>query len=74
MTNETKYNIHLNTNSSTRGIIIENLVEGMKYCVKVAAYTKIGTGPFSQPFKCVEMSKRISDEILFHFYLFFLFI
>ena len=56
MTNETKYNIHLNTNSTTRGIIIENLIEGMKYCIKVAAYTKIGTGPFTQPFTCVEMS------------------
>ena len=53
--NETKYNIHLNTNATTRGIIIENLIEGMKYCIKVAAYTKIGIGPFTQPFKCIEM-------------------
>jgi hypothetical protein len=55
ISNETKYNIHLNTNSTTRAIILENLIEGMKYCVKVAGYTKVGTGPFTQPFKCIEM-------------------
>lgn len=55
--NETKFNIFLNTNSTTRAIILGNLIEGMKYCVKVAAYTKIGSGPFTNPPKCIEMGK-----------------
>jgi len=56
LTNETKSNLNLNTNATTRAIILGNLNEGIKYCIKVAAYTKIGTGPFTSP-KCVEMSQ-----------------
>jgi hypothetical protein len=55
--NETKFNIFLNTNSSTRGIVLGNLVEGMKYCVRVAAYTRVGSGPFTQPAICVDMDR-----------------
>ncbi len=58
--NETKFNIFLNTNASTRGIILGNLVEDMKYCVKVAAYTKVGSGPFSQPTICIDMNRKNS--------------
>jgi hypothetical protein len=53
--NETKYSLNLNTNATTRAIILGNLIEGMKYCVKVAAFTKKGTGPYTTP-KCIEMS------------------
>lgn len=55
LANETKYSLNLNTNSTTRAIILGNLIENMKYCVKVSAYTKIGVGPFTAP-KCVEMT------------------
>jgi roundabout axon guidance receptor 2 len=53
--NETKFNLNLNTNSTTRAIIIANLVENMRYCIKIAAYTKIGQGPYTGS-KCVEMT------------------
>ena len=53
--NETKFSLNLNTNSTTRAIILGNLVENMRYCIKVAAYTKVGVGPFASQ-KCVEMS------------------
>jgi hypothetical protein len=57
MANETKYGINLNTNASTRAIILGNLIHGMKYCVKVAAFTRTGTGPFS-PSKCIDMTEE----------------
>lgn len=55
LANETKFNLNLNTNSTTRAIILGNLIENMKYCIKVAAYTKIGVGPYTAA-KCVEMT------------------
>ena len=60
LTNETKSNLNLNTNATTRAIILGNLNEGMRYCIKVAAYTKIGAGPFTSP-RCVEMSQMALD-------------
>ena len=57
LANETKYGINLNTNGSSRAIILGNLIHGMRYCVKVAAFTKVGTGPFSPP-KCIDMTEE----------------
>ena len=55
LTNETRFNLNVNTNASTRAIILGNLIENMSYCIKVAAYTKVGVGPFTR-LECVEMS------------------
>lgn len=55
LTNETKFNLNLNTNASTRAIILGNLIENMSYCVKVAAYTRPGIGPFTR-LECIEMT------------------
>jgi hypothetical protein len=67
--NETKFNIFLNTNASTRRIILGNLVEDMKYCVKVAAYTKVGSGPFSQPTICTDMNRKNSITAKYRTYI-----
>ena len=56
LTNETKSSLNLNTNATTRAIILGNLIEGLRYCFKVAAYTRMGTGPFTAS-KCLEMSE-----------------
>lgn len=53
--NDTKHSINLNTNSTTRAIIIGNLITDMKYCIKIAAFNKIGTGPYTA-MKCIEMN------------------
>jgi hypothetical protein len=55
-TNETKYNLNINTNSTTRGIILTSLQEGIIYCIKVAAYNRLGSGPYTSQ-KCVELIK-----------------
>lgn len=55
MTNETRFNLNLNTNASTRAIILGNLIENMSYCIKVAAYTRVGLGPYTR-LECVEMT------------------
>lgn len=49
-------NINLNTNATTRAIILGSLISGMKYCIKVAAQTSVGIGPFSDKPKCIEMN------------------
>jgi len=54
--NETKFNLNLNTNSTTRAVIVGNLIKDMKYCVQVAAFTKKGTGPFTSQ-TCIVMTK-----------------
>jgi len=59
--NETKFSLNLNTNSTTRAIIIGNLIKDMKYCVQVAAFTKKGTGPFTVH-KCLVMSKSFPGK------------
>ncbi len=53
--NDTKSSVNVNTNSTSRSIMIANLAEHTRYCVKVAAYTRAGVGPFSTP-KCVEIT------------------
>lgn len=58
LANETKFSLNLNTNATTRAIIVGNLIKDMKYCVKVAAFTKKGTGPFTTQ-QCVEMSESV---------------
>ena len=40
--NETKYSLNLKANSTTRAIIVGNLIKNMKYCVQVAAFTRKG--------------------------------
>lgn len=55
LTNETRFNLNLNTNASTRAIILGNLIENMSYCIKVAGYTRIGIGPYTR-LECVEMT------------------
>ncbi len=53
--NDTKSSITVNTNSTSRSIMIANLAEYTKYCVRVAAYTRAGAGPYSSP-RCVEIN------------------
>lgn len=53
--NHSKHSINLNTNSTTRAIIIRNLLAQMKYCIKIAAYNIAGTGPYTAN-QCIEMS------------------
>ena len=47
--------VQLTTNASTRAIIIGNLLAEARYCVRVAAMTRVGLGPFTTP-ACVHMS------------------
>lgn len=46
-----------NISSDAKGLYIKNLIENMQYCVSVAARTRLGYGPYSQPI-CVIMSKN----------------
>ena len=59
--NNSKNTINLNTNSTTRAIIIGNLFDKMKYCIKVAAYNKVGTGPYTAN-KCIDMNLSTSSS------------
>ena len=47
----------LNISADAKGLHIKSLLEGMQYCVSVAARTRLGYGPYSQPI-CVTMSKQ----------------
>jgi hypothetical protein len=47
----------LNISADAKGLHIKNLIENMQYCISVAARTRLGYGPYSQP-KCVTMSKN----------------
>lgn len=60
--NETKFSLNLNTNSTTRAIIVGNLIKDMRYCVQVAAFTRKGTGPFTVH-KCIEMSNSFLSNL-----------
>jgi hypothetical protein len=47
----------LNISSDAKGLHIKSLIENMQYCISVAARTRLGYGPYSQPI-CVTMSKK----------------
>jgi len=47
----------LNISSDAKGLHIKSLIENMQYCISVAARTRLGYGPYSQPI-CVTMSKN----------------
>lgn len=55
LANETRFNVNVNANASNRAILLGNLVENMRYCVRVAALTRVGIGPYTAS-KCVEMT------------------
>lgn len=46
-----------NISADVKGINVKSLIEDMQYCVSVAARTRVGYGPYSQPI-CVIMSKN----------------
>ncbi|CAF3856734.1 unnamed protein product [Adineta steineri] len=55
--NETN-SIHLaNISSDVKGLFIKSLMENMEYCISIAARTRIGYGPYSQPI-CVTMNNK----------------
>lgn len=54
--NETNSKRLTNISSDTKGLYVKNLVENMEYCISIAARTRNGYGPYSQPI-CVIMSK-----------------
>ena len=47
----------LNISADAKGLHIKNLIDNMQYCISVAARTRLGYGPYSQPI-CVTMSKK----------------
>jgi len=47
----------LNISTDAKGLHIKSLIENMQYCISVAARTRLGYGPYSQPI-CVTMSKN----------------
>ena len=55
--NETSSIRLLNISADAKGLHIKSLMENVQYCISVAARTRLGYGPYSQPI-CVTMSKR----------------
>jgi hypothetical protein len=45
-----------NISADAKGLVIKSLIEDMEYCISIAARTRVGYGPYSQPI-CVTMSK-----------------
>ncbi|CAF0972228.1 unnamed protein product [Rotaria magnacalcarata] len=45
----------LNISSDAKGLNIKKLIENMQYCISIAARTRVGYGPYSQPI-CVTMN------------------
>lgn len=45
----------LNISADAKGLHVKSLFENMQYCVSIAARTRLGYGPYSQPI-CVTMS------------------
>jgi len=45
-----------NISADAKGLFIKSLIEDMEYCISIAARTRLGYGPYSQPI-CVTMSK-----------------
>ena len=66
----------LNISADAKGLHIKSLIEDMQYCVSVAARTRLGYGPYSQPI-CVTMSKlklnSLQEEIQMNDNLIFLY-
>jgi hypothetical protein len=54
--NETTSIRLLNISADAKGLHIKSLIEHMQYCISVAARTRLGYGPYSQPI-CVTTSK-----------------
>ena len=54
--NETNSIRLINISSDAKGLFIKSLIEDMEYCISIAACTRMGYGPYSQPI-CVTMSK-----------------
>ncbi|CAF0808808.1 unnamed protein product [Rotaria sordida] len=44
-----------NISSDAKGLHIKSLIENMQYCISIAARTRVGYGPYSQPI-CVTMN------------------
>ena len=59
--NETSSIRLVNISSDAKGVFVKNLIEHMQYCISLSARTRMGYGPFSQPF-CVIMSKENSRD------------
>ena len=57
MANETRFHVNITTNSSTQGIVLGNLIEGMTYRIQVAAFTRVGMGNRTMP-KSVTLDAR----------------
>ncbi|CAF3415717.1 unnamed protein product [Rotaria sp. Silwood1] len=57
-TNETNSIRLTNISSDAKGLYIKNLIENMEYCISIAARTRIGYGPYSQPI-CVIMNAKL---------------
>ncbi len=56
--NETNSIRLTNITSDAKGLYIKNLFENLEYCISIAARTRIGYSPYSQPI-CITMSKKI---------------
>jgi len=54
--NETNSIRLTNISADAKGLFIKSLIEDMEYCISIAARTRLGYGPYSQPI-CVTMSK-----------------
>jgi hypothetical protein len=60
LTSNETHSIRLtNISSDAKGLYIKNLIENIEYCISIAARTRIGYGPYSQPI-CVTTSKTIN--------------
>ncbi|CAF0893755.1 unnamed protein product [Rotaria sp. Silwood1] len=57
-TNETNSIRLTNISSDAKGLYIKNLIENMEYCISIAARTRIGYGPYSQPI-CIIMNAKL---------------
>ncbi|CAF4042280.1 unnamed protein product, partial [Rotaria sordida] len=56
-TNETNSIRLTNISSDAKGLYIKNLIENMEYCISIAARTRIGYGPYSQPICVITNAK-----------------
>jgi hypothetical protein len=61
-TNDTRHSLNLKTNSTTRAIIVGNLLQDLTYCIKVAAYNNKGLGPFTDS-QCIAMTLETLHQL-----------